>query len=83
MTVVTKRLVDIDDQLLERAKAVSGEKTIKGTVEVALKKLANDELIMRHIERLKRAEYDLTPEEMDALRDPDYPLQPLRGDDDA
>ena len=80
MTVVTKRLVDIDDQLLERAKAVSGEKTIKGTVEVALKKLANDELIMRHIERLKRAEYDLTADEMMALR---RPKPPFVVDDDA
>lgn len=80
MTVVTKRLVDIDDQLLERAKAVSGEKTIKGTVEAALKKLANDELIMRHIERLKRAEYDLTADEMMALR---RPKPPFVVDDDA
>ena len=80
MTVVTKRLVDIDDQLLERAKAVSGERTIKGTVEVALKKLANDELIMRHIERLKRAEYDLTADEMMALR---RPKPPFVVDDDA
>lgn len=79
MTVVTKRLVDIDDQLLERARAVSGEKTIKGTIEVALKKLTNDDLVMRHIERLKTQPSDLTPEELKALRRPDFPLEPDDG----
>ena len=81
MTVVTKRLVDIDDQLLERAKAVSGEKTIKGTVEAALKKLTQDEILMRHIERLKRGEYEVTAEEMMALRRPRHSF--VDDDDDA
>jgi hypothetical protein len=77
---MTKHLVDIDDQLLERARAASGEKTIRGTVDAGLKRLANDELIKRHIARLRRADYDLEPEEaMRLLREPDFPLQ----DDDA
>ena len=80
MLTMTKRLVDIDDHLLERARAITGEKTIRGTIEAALKRVANDDLQKRHLEFLINAEYDKSPEEMmRELRDPDFPLQ--AGDD--
>jgi Arc/MetJ family transcription regulator len=48
-----KRLVDIDDDLLERARSIAGAATIKETVNVALQRLVDDERVLRHIERLK------------------------------
>jgi Arc/MetJ family transcription regulator len=51
---VTKRLVEIDDDLLERARSSAGTSTIKATVEAGLRQLADDALIRRHIERLRR-----------------------------
>ena len=82
MLTMTKHLVDIDDQLLERARAASGEKTIRATVDAGLKRLANDELIKDHIAFLRRGDYALEPEEaMRLLREPDFPLQD--DDDDA
>lgn len=51
---MTKRLVDIDDDLLERARSVSGSATIKDTVSRALQQLVDDELVLRHVERLRR-----------------------------
>lgn len=48
-----KRLVDIDDDLLERARSIAGTDTIKDTVNTALQKLVNDEIVSRHIERLR------------------------------
>jgi len=50
---MTKRLVDIDDRLLERARGVAGTKTIKETVNSALKRLVDDERVLRHVERLR------------------------------
>ena len=50
---MTKRLVDIDDDLLARARAVARAGTIKGTVEVALHHLVNQDLAIRHIRRLR------------------------------
>jgi Arc/MetJ family transcription regulator len=51
---MTKRLVEIDDQLLARARGAAGTTTIKETVHVALERLADDETVLRHIERLRR-----------------------------
>lgn len=51
---MTKRLVEIDDNLLERARSVAGTSTIKATVEAGLRQLADETLIRRHIERLRR-----------------------------
>jgi Arc/MetJ family transcription regulator len=48
-----KRLVDIDDDLLERARSIAGTATIKDTVDVALRRLVDDERVLRHIERLR------------------------------
>ena len=51
---MSKRLVDIDDQLLERARAAAGTDTIKATVAAGLRKLAEQELVLRHLRRLGR-----------------------------
>jgi len=48
-----KRLVDIDDELLERARSIAGTSTIKDTVHAALERLVDDERVTRHIERLR------------------------------
>jgi Arc/MetJ family transcription regulator len=48
-----KRLVDIDDALLERARSIAGTETIKDTVNLALRRLVDDERVLRHIERLR------------------------------
>jgi Arc/MetJ family transcription regulator len=50
---MTKRLVDIDDDLLERARSVAGTGTIKETVNTALERLADDEKVRRHVQRLR------------------------------
>ena len=52
---MAKRLVDIDDDLLERARSIAGTKTIKETVNTALRRLVDDEQVLRHIERLRGA----------------------------
>jgi Arc/MetJ family transcription regulator len=55
-----KRLVDIDDDLLERARSVAGTATIKETVNAGLQRLVDDEAVRRHIERLRgRGSLDL------------------------
>ena len=51
---MTKRLVEIDDDLLERARNAAGSSTIKDTVTRALQRLVDDEIVLRHIERLRR-----------------------------
>jgi Arc/MetJ family transcription regulator len=48
-----KRLVDIDDDLLEQARTIAGTNTIKDTVNAALRRLVDDERVSRHIERLR------------------------------
>jgi Arc/MetJ family transcription regulator len=50
---MAKRLVEIDDGLLERARSISGSGTIKETVNAALQRLVDDERVMRHVERLR------------------------------
>ena len=50
---MTKRLVDIDDDLLERARSVSGSDTLKETVNRALQRLVDDETVLRHVQRLR------------------------------
>ena len=51
---MTKRLVDIDDDLLARARSAAGVGTIKATVETALRRLADEETILAHVRRLRR-----------------------------
>lgn len=50
---MTKRLVDIDDGLLDRARRIAGTDTIKETVNKALQRLVDDEKVLRHVERLR------------------------------
>ncbi len=51
---VTKRLVNIDDELLERARAVAGTTTITATVEAGLRALVDQDTALRHVARLRR-----------------------------
>ena len=50
---VTKRLVEIDDELLTRARSASGMRTIRATVEAGLRRLVDDELVREHIAWLR------------------------------
>jgi Arc/MetJ family transcription regulator len=59
--------VDIDDDLLERARSVAGTGTIKDTVHAALERLVDDEKVQRHVERL-RGSGALDPARIDAGR---------------
>ena len=49
---VTKRLIDIDDALLEQARLVTGAVTMKETVNAALRHTVEAELRLRHAQRL-------------------------------
>lgn len=51
---MTKRLVEIDDDLLARARAAAGTETIKATVETALQRLVDRETAVRHVARLRK-----------------------------
>jgi Arc/MetJ family transcription regulator len=51
---VAKRLVDIDDELLARAREAAGTPTIKATVEAGLRRLVDTQLTERHVRRLRR-----------------------------
>lgn len=53
---MTKRLVDIDDALLEQARAATGSSTIRATVEVALRRVVGEETVRRHIDWLRGGE---------------------------
>lgn len=66
---MTKRLVDIDDSLLERAKGVAGTTTIKDTVNLALERLVDHDKVLRHVQRL-RGEGALDPAHVEAARRP-------------
>ena len=50
---MAKRLVEIDDNLLERARSIAGTGTIKETVKAALQRFVDDDRVMRHVERLR------------------------------
>jgi Arc/MetJ family transcription regulator len=51
---VTKHLVEIDDQLLARARSAAGTTTIKSTVETALRQLVREDVAVEHVRRLRR-----------------------------
>lgn len=51
---VSKRLVDIDDDLLDQARRAAGTPTIKATVEAGLRRLVDADLTERHVRRLRR-----------------------------
>ena len=54
--LMTKRLVEIDDALLEQARAATGSSTIRATVEVALRRVVGEETVRRHVDWLRRGE---------------------------
>lgn len=66
---MAKRLIDIDDDLLERARSIAGTGTIKETVNAALRRLVDDEKVLRHIERL-RGSGALDPAKIEEARRP-------------
>lgn len=49
---MTKRLVDIDDDLIARAQQVTGAATMKETVNTALREVIDADLRRRHLDRL-------------------------------
>ena len=53
---MTKRHIEIDDDLLAKAQEITGEKTYKGTIEVALQGVIDREVAMRHVAWLKQKE---------------------------
>lgn len=52
---MTKRLVEIDDDLLARARTVAGTDTIRATVDAALRSLVDRDTGLRHVARLRTA----------------------------
>ena len=50
---MTKRLVDIDDDLLARVRELIGVATVKETVNTALRQLLDTELLRQHLRRLE------------------------------
>ncbi len=63
---MTKRLIDIDDELLAMARELADAETIKGTVEEALRTLVRIEMTKRHIGKLK---YQLEPNAVELLEE--------------
>ncbi|MGC1513771.1 MAG: type II toxin-antitoxin system VapB family antitoxin [Acidimicrobiales bacterium] len=53
---MTKRLVEIDDDLLTQARELSGATTMKDAVNTALRSLIDTELRRRHLRRLETGE---------------------------
>ena len=49
---MTKKLIDIDDRLLDQAKDLLGVDTMKEVVDLALRELVSNELRRRHLRRL-------------------------------
>ena len=52
---MTKRLVDIDDDLLAEARVLTGAVTMKEAVNAALQEVIDGELRRRHLRRLEAA----------------------------
>ena len=50
---VTKRLVDIDDDLLAEVRVLTGAATMKEAVNAALQQVIDSELRRRHLHRLE------------------------------
>ncbi|MDE0233043.1 MAG: type II toxin-antitoxin system VapB family antitoxin [bacterium] len=49
---MTKRLIDIEDDLLDQARTLTGATTIKETVNTSLREVVNAELRRQHLVRL-------------------------------
>ena len=50
---MTKRLVDIDDELLDQVRQLTGATTMKDAVHKALRQVVEAELRRRHLRRLE------------------------------
>ncbi len=62
---MTKRLIDIDDDLLDQARRLTGAVTVKETVNASLRELINAERRRRHLIRLATGEgTDIADEEV-------------------
>jgi len=62
---VTKRLVDIDDDLLAEVRVLTGAVTMKEAVNAALQQVIDTELRRRHLQRLEAGKgTDLADEEV-------------------
>lgn len=62
---MTKRLVDIDDDLLAEARVLTGAATMKEAVNAALQQVIDGELRRRHLRRLEAGEgTDLADEQV-------------------
>ena len=70
---MTKRLIEIDDDLLDRARAVSRATTIRETVETALRRMIGDNPAKRHLETMLA----LPPLDLDAIEEASRPRYPL------
>jgi|SaaInlV_200m_DNA_5_1039737.scaffolds.fasta_scaffold00735_4 Arc/MetJ family transcription regulator len=64
---VTKRLIDIDDELLAEARAILETNTMKDTVNAALERISDMEVWRRHAIRLSTEGLDL--QNPDIMRD--------------
>ena len=53
LKVVTKHLVDLDEELLASAKDILGTDTLKDTVNSAFSEIVSLEMRRRHLERLR------------------------------
>ena len=53
---MTKRLVDIDDELLDEVRQLTGATTMKDAVHTALRQVVEAELRRRHLRRLETGE---------------------------
>ena len=62
---MTKRLIDIDDTLLEQARLITGAATMKEAVNAALRHIVEAELRLRHAQRLAKLDgTDLADDEI-------------------
>lgn len=69
---MTKRLVDIDDTLLEQAQALTGAPTIRATVDAALRRVVGDESVRSHVAWLRSTD-GLDLDVLADIRAPRYP----------
>ena len=62
---MTKRLIDIDDDLLDEVRVLTGAATMKEAVNAALQEVIDSELRRRHLQRLESGEgTDLADDEV-------------------
>ena len=62
---MTKRLIDIDDDLLEEVRSLTGASTMKEAVNAALQHVVDFDLRLKHVRRLLTLEgTDLADEQL-------------------